>query len=457
MVAGRQGSGHEDSRQGRGGDRWRQRHRCSHGAPVCSRWSAWRRRSRSRWGEGPRSRGRGRPRGLPRPGDALRRERRGSGAHADRGGLGAVRTGGSVLLERWRGVREGRRRRLRGVGPGVAGQRAGARVRSAGGAAVDAGARSGLPVAHLLGGGAPDQPRRCAVHGEQARCGRVRGVARGHLRRQGSTNKRALSTRGEDQYAARGSAGGERGGAGAGRRRLGPGRGLGHGSGRGGGLRPWLLGPRGGPVSGQPAPGAGGRWGVTLPLDGVALPAHRELVEELPALGYADVWSAEVSGADAFTPLALAAAWSPALRLGTAIAPAATRGPALLAMSAAAMAEAAPGRFALGIGASSQTIVEQWNAASFEQPFRRTRDTLRFVRRALAGERIDEAFDTFTVRGFRLTRVPAVPDEVVDELLVHGTPERCRAHLERYVAAGITTPVLALLPTPESAAPSQAL
>src|SRR6266511_1841548 len=582
MVAGRQGSGHEDSRQGRGGDRWRQRHRCSHGAPVCSRWSAWRRRSRSRWGEGPRSRGRGRPRGLPRPGDALRRERRGSGAHADRGGLGAVRTGGSVLLERWRGVREGRRRRLRGVGPGVAGQRAGARVRSAGGAAVDAGARSGLPVAHLLGGGAPDQPRRCAVHGEQARCGRVRGVARGHLRRQGSANQRPLSTRGEDQYAARGPAGGERGGAGGGRRRgrgtrrralpdpaalrgsdlptaqgggpgplagrhappgrrrLGPGRGLGHGSGRGGGLRPWLLGPRGGPVSGQPAPGAGVRWGVTLPLDGVALPAHRELVEELPGLG-------------------------------SAIAPAATRGPALLAMSAAAMAEAAPGRFALGIGASSQTIVEQWNAASFEQPFRRTRDTLRFVRRALAGERIDEAFDTFTVRGFRLTRVPevppplllaalrpgmlrlagreadgaitnllaagdvpkvaaelhsrgqgkelvarlfvcptedldhvrkvgrrllstylnvpvyaefhrwlgrgavlapmwsawaagdlraasaAVPDEVVDELLVHGTPERCRAHLERYVAAGITTPVLALLPTPESAAPGQAL
>src|SRR6266511_2763592 len=455
MVAGRQGSGHEDSRQGRGGDRRRQRHRCSHGAPVCSRWSAWRRRSRSRWGQGPRSRGRGRPRGLPRPGDALRRGRRGSGAHVDRGGLGAVRTGGSVLLERWRGVREGRRRRLRGVGPGVAGQRAGARVRSAGGAAVDAGARSGLPVAHLLGGGAPDQPRRCAVHGEQARCGRVRGVARGHLRRQGSANQRPLSTRGEDQYAARGPAGGERGGAGGGRRRRAAGaragrrrRGRGtrrralpdpaalrgsdlptaqgggpgplagrhappgrrrRGPGRGGGLRPWLLGPRGGPVSGQPAPGAGVRWGVTLPLDGVALPAHRELVEELPALGYADVWSAEVSGADAFTPLALAAAWSPALRLGTAIAPAATRGPALLAMSAAAMAEAAPGRFALGIGASSQTIVEQWNAASFEQPFRRTRDTLRFVRRALAGERIDEAFDTFTVRGFRLTRVPEVP------------------------------------------------
>jgi probable F420-dependent oxidoreductase len=317
-------------------------------------------------------------------------------------------------------------------------------------------------------------------------------------------------------------------------------------------------------VSGAAA-GAGVRWGLTLPLDGLALPAHREVVEELPALGYADVWSAEVNGTDAFTPLALAAAWSPALRLGTAIVPAATRGPAVLAMSAAAMAEAAPGRFALGIGASSQVIVERWNAAPFDQPFRRTRDTLRFVKRALAGERIDQAFETFTVRGFRLARVPevpppvllaalrpgmlrlagreadgaitnllaagdvprvaaelhangpgkelvarlfvcptddlgyaravgrrllstylsvpvyaafhrwlgraealepmwsawaagdlraanaAIPDDVVDDLVIHGTPEQCRAHLERYVAAGITTPVLALLPTEPAA------
>lgn len=45
----------------------------------------------------------------------------------------------------------------------------------------------------------------------------------------------------------------------------------------------------------------------------------------------------------------------------------------------------------------------------------------------------------------------AIPDEVVDELVVHGTPEQCRAHLERYVAAGVTTPVLALPPTEQAA------
>ena len=48
------------------------------------------------------------------------------------------------------------------------------------------------------------------------------------------------------------------------------------------------------------------RWGITLPLNGLPLPAQRDLVAELPGLGYTDAWSSEVNGADAFTPLALA-------------------------------------------------------------------------------------------------------------------------------------------------------
>src|SRR5215471_3771007 len=69
------------------------------------------------------------------------------------------------------------------------------------------------------------------------------------------------------------------------------------------------------------------RHGITVPFDGVPLHAHREWFEEIAALGYTDLWSAESGGADAFTPLALAAAWTPSLRLGTAIVPAFTRGP----------------------------------------------------------------------------------------------------------------------------------
>lgn len=152
------------------------------------------------------------------------------------------------------------------------------------------------------------------------------------------------------------------------------------------------------------ADGGTRRYGITVPFDGVTLPDHRRWYRELVELGYTDVWSAETDGTDGLTPLALAAAWEPELRLGVAIIPAYTRGPALLAQSAASMAEAAPGRFAFGLGTSSDVIVSRWNAAEFTEPYKRVRDTIRFLRSALAGEKVDHEYDTFTVRGFRLSR-----------------------------------------------------
>ncbi|GAA4830753.1 LLM class F420-dependent oxidoreductase [Saccharopolyspora rosea] len=151
------------------------------------------------------------------------------------------------------------------------------------------------------------------------------------------------------------------------------------------------------------------RWGITVPFQGIPLAEQRELVAELPDLGYTDVWSSESNAADAFTPLALAAAWAPRLRLGTAIAPVYTRGPATLAMSAATLAAAAPGRFALGVGTSSNVIVESWNGIPFTEPFKRVRDTVRFLRRALSGEKVTEEYETFAVRGFTAGLVPDEP------------------------------------------------
>jgi probable F420-dependent oxidoreductase len=151
--------------------------------------------------------------------------------------------------------------------------------------------------------------------------------------------------------------------------------------------------------SGQP------RHGITIPFD-APLHEHKRWYELIVDLGYTDVWSAEVDGGDGFTPLALAAAWAPTLNLGIAIAPAFTRGPALIAQTAAAMADAAPGRVALGIGASSEAIVSRWNGIEFTDPYRKVRDVLRFVKAALTGERVEGDFSTFESRGFRLARIP---------------------------------------------------
>ena len=150
------------------------------------------------------------------------------------------------------------------------------------------------------------------------------------------------------------------------------------------------------------------RWGITLPLPGYPLAEQRDLVSSLADLGYTDAWSSELSGTDAFTPLVLASQWTDQVRFGTAIAAVYTRGPALLAMMAATLAELAPGRFVLGIGTSTPVVVEQWNAVTFEAPYQRSRDTLRFLRAALTGQKVTEQYETFTINGFRLERPPAI-------------------------------------------------
>ncbi len=159
------------------------------------------------------------------------------------------------------------------------------------------------------------------------------------------------------------------------------------------------------------------RYGITFPFDGIPLLDQRELVRELVDLGYTDLWSAESGGYDAFIPLAVAAQWAPELRLGTAIVPAYTRGAHTLASTVASMCQAAPGRFALGIGTSSNVIVERWNGLPFEKPYQRVRDTISFLRAALAGEKVTAAYETFTVDGFRLgIPVPEQPPILVAAL-----------------------------------------
>jgi probable F420-dependent oxidoreductase len=147
------------------------------------------------------------------------------------------------------------------------------------------------------------------------------------------------------------------------------------------------------------------RWGLTLPLPALPLPAHREHVERAEAAGYTDLWSGETAGPDGFTPLALAAAWTERVRLGTGVVGVFTRGPALLAQQAAALADASQGRFVLGIGASSDRIVEGWNRIPFERPLSKVAETVGFLTAALAGER--------TETGFKLEQPPAEPPPIV--------------------------------------------
>jgi probable F420-dependent oxidoreductase len=147
------------------------------------------------------------------------------------------------------------------------------------------------------------------------------------------------------------------------------------------------------------------RWGLTVPFTGVPLAEHGELFRRVEAAGYDDLWTAETAGYDGFTPLALAAAHTSRLRLGTGVVNAFTRGPAVLAQHAAALADASGGRFALGLGSSSNVIVERWNGVPFERPLSRVRAAVEALRPVLAGDR--------GPGGFKLEAPPAEPVPIV--------------------------------------------
>lgn len=150
---------------------------------------------------------------------------------------------------------------------------------------------------------------------------------------------------------------------------------------------------------------AEGRIGVTLPFDDVPLPSHRPLLRALVEAGYRELWTGEVNALDGFGPLALFRGWEDGVTVSCAAASAFTRGPGVLAMTAATLAELAPGACRFGIGAGSPVLAESWNGVPFDRPYQRTVDTFRFVRRALAGEKVGA--------GFRLARPVTTPPKLL--------------------------------------------
>ena len=122
-----------------------------------------------------------------------------------------------------------------------------------------------------------------------------------------------------------------------------------------------------------------------MPLAGLPLSEHADLYRRAEALGYDDLWSSETpNGTDGFVPLALAAPITERLRLVTGIVNPYTRGPGVLAQTAAALQEASRGRFVLGLGASSDVTVERFNGLSFERPLSKVREAIETLRPILA-------------------------------------------------------------------------
>jgi probable F420-dependent oxidoreductase len=154
------------------------------------------------------------------------------------------------------------------------------------------------------------------------------------------------------------------------------------------------------------------RLGITIPLDGFQNRHFVELVQHAEKLGFADAWSYETLAGDAFTPVAAAAAVTERIRLGTAIVAVFTRPAALLALSAAGVQQFSGGRFVLGLGISTPTIVEQWMGIPYQSPLTRLRETVAALRLAFTGQKVTTSGKTVRINGFRLGTPPETPPPI---------------------------------------------
>jgi probable F420-dependent oxidoreductase len=149
-------------------------------------------------------------------------------------------------------------------------------------------------------------------------------------------------------------------------------------------------------------PAVGGT-GFALPLN-LALPVRGfvEVAQRAEAAGYDRLWVAEAGNNDAFGLLTAVALGTSTVGLATGVVPIYTRTPSLMAQCTATLQDVSGGRFTLGVGVSSKTIVERWNGVPYDKPLGRISEYVELVRRLLAWEKLDHDGAYYDVHGYML-------------------------------------------------------
>jgi probable F420-dependent oxidoreductase len=149
------------------------------------------------------------------------------------------------------------------------------------------------------------------------------------------------------------------------------------------------------------------RTAMTLP-DPRGVHQTIELAKWAEDEGYDDLWFADSNGVDALTTAAAVALNTSRCRIGTAIIPVFSRTPAVLASTAHVLNQLSGGRFILGLGSSSQTMMENWHGQTFEKPLTRVKETTLLIKQMLAGQKTD--FDGVTVKSKGYRQLPLEED-----------------------------------------------
>lgn len=143
------------------------------------------------------------------------------------------------------------------------------------------------------------------------------------------------------------------------------------------------------------------RIALSLPAPSGLVSDTLSLARQAENMGYEDLWLADGGGLDALTLSPMILQQTSKVRLGIAVVPAYTRTPAVLASTLSVIGQASPGRFVLGLGTSSHTIVEGWHGLKLDRPLARMTETIALLRSMLAGEKTAFQGETLRSKGYR--------------------------------------------------------
>lgn len=118
------------------------------------------------------------------------------------------------------------------------------------------------------------------------------------------------------------------------------------------------------------------------------------------------VWIPETWGMEGYSMLSTVSQIIKKSKIGSSIINIYSRTPALIAMGAATIDSLSNGRLILGLGTSSEPIVQEWHGLEFRNPVQRMREYVDIIKLILSGNKVNYSGKFFQIKNFNLLITP---------------------------------------------------
>jgi alkanesulfonate monooxygenase SsuD/methylene tetrahydromethanopterin reductase-like flavin-dependent oxidoreductase (luciferase family) len=118
------------------------------------------------------------------------------------------------------------------------------------------------------------------------------------------------------------------------------------------------------------------------------------------------LWIPESWGREGFATLGAISQLTTKVRLGTAILSIFARTPATVAMAATTIDMLSNNRAVMGLGVSTEAIVENWHGIEFSKPLRRMHEYVTCLRQMITGETVNYSGSFYKINNFKLLYRP---------------------------------------------------